>query len=1504
MKRKLLSMLLVIGLIITLIPSAAFAAEEGTDNGELDGYIEIRTAKDLYNIRSDMTANYKLMNDIDLTEATAPGGIYDFNGCGWNPIGSNNTYSNIPFTGVFDGQGYTIKGMRIHVDQTGMKTNNYVALFAKNEGTIKNLKMKDASVYFSTSVGIHNIYAAVLAAENTGLIENVSVENGSVYANNTHTQWYKKEKYNENYYVKASGIANGIHGNDGIEGTMRNCYNSATIRAAGTGDSYEYWDSYYYKSYYYYTYALVEVNGICAKNVSGCVNEGEISCLGGSTITTDTILGSEIDNSYDASGWGKDFRNTVTNCYYLKKGSSSIVGYYKGNSSSGWIGLNDAQMQDPDFFEGFDFANTWRMSDETVYKYPQLQSIRNGVTKVEIVSEPTNEIVVGTTLKYEGAVARIFREDGSTEDVTLTPDNTTGGSTSTTGVKTVTYTYKGASASFDIDVLPVRVSSLQIKSLPTKVDYVEGQTFNKSGLVVNAIYNNGDVKTCNDYLLSDVDPSIVGKQTVTVSYNGKSASFDVNYIAKAITDLKITKNPTKTVYDEGEAFDPTGMVVTAYYNDDTSVNVTDYTVGTMTGYGAVKLPITYGGFTVNVDVTIRKLVKSVSFSQESLELFEGGSAKLAVTVDPEDADNNELVWTSGDTKVAAIGSDGTVTAIGEGNTVVTAAVKENPNINAVCSVKVLKIKPETLVIKSLPDKMVYLEGEEFDPSGLSVDAINNDKSEETNVEFTLSKPDTTPGKKTVMVFYQGIATSFEIEYVEKKVTELKITSLPEKCKYLEGEEFDPAGLEVTLVYSGRFEEECKDYTISEVTPTVGTKTVEVSLGEVKTSFKVVYYSKEIRSLTVTKMPVKTTYKEGEAFDPTGLEVTAVYDGGITKVINDYSVGSIEGSGNVSIDISCGNVHTEVMVTVEATGGLNELLELLEGESSHTVKNSDCKVWVSGEYLYLSCSFYDVWNLDQSICWKIDKNTGNATVDYSYTKYTSKTQTTTVKGTAMVETKTYYPGMMLSFSCSALQKREGDEFNLLGSKFVSDGTLSINEFLMDRYNISLTKSGFDSLLSTKKEFEKSEEEVEELSKLTSVLSTGDISFTQDGYKNSIHYDPGTGLIEFKISKTEYVSSSQYTNELKYSYNTKALFHYADFTFRLTVKSPSTGDRYYQFAGYADAAMMSNIYLRCRLTKTDVSDMERQYFASEIDSYGEMGDPLAGILMLHVNSYLAKNYEIDMTKCGWYHMNSKVCQTHTWGSKRVITEATYKQDGLYEYTCTKCGKTKTEVVPKLVCTTHAWDSGKVVKAATTSNTGIKKYTCKNCGVTKQSTIPKLQTGWVTKSGKKYYYNKNGVKQKGLTEIGKKWYYFDSNGVMQTGWKQLSKKWYYFNASGVMQTGWQQISKKWYYFNANGEMQTGWQKLGGKWYYFNASGVMLTGWQKIGGKWYYLKAGVMVSGWQKIGKYWYFFASGVMKTGWMKSGGKWYYFGTDGAMVTGSKKIGSKTYKFDSNGVCQNP
>lgn len=48
-------------------------------------------------------------------------------------------------------------------------------------------------------------------------------------------------------------------------------------------------------------------------------------------------------------------------------------------------------------------------------------------------------------------------------------------------------------------------------------------------------------------------------------------------------------------------------------------------------------------------------------------------------------------------------------------------------------------------------------------------------------------------------------------------------------------------------------------------------------------------SLKLESLSITKPPIRTTYKSGEAFDPTGMVVTASYGYGITSDVTGYTV---------------------------------------------------------------------------------------------------------------------------------------------------------------------------------------------------------------------------------------------------------------------------------------------------------------------------------------------------------------------------------------------------------------------------------------------------------------------------------------------------------------------------------------------------------------------------------------------------------------------------------------
>ncbi|MBR2327955.1 MAG: hypothetical protein IKA51_04985 [Clostridia bacterium] len=109
-----------------------------------EGYVGVYTKADLNNVRSNLSGNYILMNDIEFTAADyAENGSYYNGGKGFAPIGSDGQNA---FTGIFDGNGYAIKNLYIRLESDGI-TPVYAGLFGYlKDATVKNLGLEDGKV--------------------------------------------------------------------------------------------------------------------------------------------------------------------------------------------------------------------------------------------------------------------------------------------------------------------------------------------------------------------------------------------------------------------------------------------------------------------------------------------------------------------------------------------------------------------------------------------------------------------------------------------------------------------------------------------------------------------------------------------------------------------------------------------------------------------------------------------------------------------------------------------------------------------------------------------------------------------------------------------------------------------------------------------------------------------------------------------------------------------------------------------------------------------------------------------------------------------------------------------------------------------------------------------------------------------------------------------------------------------------------------------------------------
>ena len=128
--------------------------------------IHISTPEDLMNVEAD-SANpsrvFILDNDIDMT------------GYNFVPIG---TYDN-PFTGAFNGNGYTISNITINQAFDSDTNSNYVGFFGYTRGFIANLTLDNVSINVSSS-GESYLYVGALAGQADVRVYNVHVINSSI----------------------------------------------------------------------------------------------------------------------------------------------------------------------------------------------------------------------------------------------------------------------------------------------------------------------------------------------------------------------------------------------------------------------------------------------------------------------------------------------------------------------------------------------------------------------------------------------------------------------------------------------------------------------------------------------------------------------------------------------------------------------------------------------------------------------------------------------------------------------------------------------------------------------------------------------------------------------------------------------------------------------------------------------------------------------------------------------------------------------------------------------------------------------------------------------------------------------------------------------------------------------------------------------------------------------------------------------------------------------------
>lgn len=112
---------------------------------------------------------------------------------------------------------------------------------------------------------------------------------------------------------------------------------------------------------------------------------------------------------------------------------------------------------------------------------------------------------------------------------------------------------------------PIIDGKLSVVSLPKKQNYCVGEKVNTNGLIINIAYTDGTKENIEDgFSCSPTAFTSAGTQTITVTYGGKTTSFDVT--------VKASENKTLSINNTQKTVPCANNVYTFNYNSSTAFN--------------------------------------------------------------------------------------------------------------------------------------------------------------------------------------------------------------------------------------------------------------------------------------------------------------------------------------------------------------------------------------------------------------------------------------------------------------------------------------------------------------------------------------------------------------------------------------------------------------------------------------------------------------------------------------------------------------------------------------------------------------------------------------------------------------------------------------------------------------------------------------------------------------------------------------------------------------------
>lgn len=374
----------------------------------------------------------------------------------------------------------------------------------------------------------------------------------------------------------------------------------------------------------------------------------------------------------------------------------------------------------------------------------------------------------------------------------------------------------------------------------------------------------------------------------------------MKFVAREIHAETVSLNKTELSLLKGQNEILQLTVLPSEFTDEVVWKSTDTEVVTVDNAGSVTaravgtatIKVTVGDKSAACHITVMQPVTKINLNQTSLSLEALESYELKASIQPQNASNQEIAWSSSEPQVVTVDENGIVKALKKGNAVITVKAQDGSNVSKTCTVTVTNSAWIVSSVQELESGHNYENNFSdywiYQENGASQLNITFDERTELEEDFDFlylyAKDGTEIGR------YTGTELAGNTVTIPGDTVKIKLVSDGSGTKW---------GYKVTAVTTGEIKPDVESITLSVLSKnmTVGSSFQNTALIMPENADQTVVWESSNPEVASVENGVITAISEGETV------ITAKSSNGKTaecRITVSSAKGDVDGDGEITI----------------------------------------------------------------------------------------------------------------------------------------------------------------------------------------------------------------------------------------------------------------------------------------------------------------------------------------------------------------------------------------------------------------------------------------------------------------------------------------------------------------------------------------------------------------------------------------------------------------------------